>query len=259
MHYTTLLSLIAFAAGVSAHTTVFAISVNGKDQGDGRGKYIRSPTSNSPIKVLTDANLVCNDKGGTAVSEFVSAAAGDTVSFEWFHNTRGDDIIDGSHKGPINTYIAAFTKTNGAGPNWSKIDEEGLTGSTWAVTKLISNKGKKDVTIPADLAPGQYLLRQEIIALHEADVAESTNSARGAQFYPSCVQMNITGTGTTVPDQKFDFNTGYTDKTPGIVFNIYNNPTSYPIPGPDVFGGSSGASSTTTKTKTTRRSITFQA
>jgi hypothetical protein len=40
--------------------------------------------------------------------------------------------------------------------------------------------GKVDVKIPSDLAPGDYLLRAEVIALHTA------GQANGAQFYMSC-------------------------------------------------------------------------
>jgi cellulase len=238
-------SLLAFGALVDGHTTMFGISVNGVDQGDGRNVYIRSPSSNSPVKILTSSDLVCNDKGATAAPQFVSAAAGASLSFEWFHDTRGDDIIDLSHKGPVITYIAAFTDStgNGASAIWSKIAEDGFDATTqkWAVDKLVANKGKANFTLPSDLKAGKYLIRQEIIALHEADASVTANPNRGAQFYPSCVQVEVTGSGTTVPSQSFDFNTGYNASTPGIVFNIYGTVTSYPIPGPAVFASGSTA------------------
>jgi cellulase len=94
-------------------------------------------------------------------------------------------------------YIAP-TSSNGAGDVWVKLAEDGYSGSTWAVDTLIANKGKYDFTIPSVLAPGDYLLRGEIIALHEADVAYNVNSARGAQFYMECVQVTVTGSGSTV-------------------------------------------------------------
>lgn len=46
---------------------------------------------------------------------------------------------------------------NGARAVWTKIDEEGVDGSSWAVDKLIANKGKKDFTIPSDLKAGKYM------------------------------------------------------------------------------------------------------
>ncbi|KAI4868787.1 glycosyl hydrolase family 61-domain-containing protein [Hypoxylon rubiginosum] len=250
MFMTNLVATLALASTVTAHTRMFSVWVNDEDQGDGRSLYIRSPPSNSPVKDIDNAAIVCNVGGGQAVSKFVNAAAGDKLSFEWYHDNRGDDIIDLSHKGPIITYIAAFTEGDGFEPIWSKIDEEGLAGTTWAVDNLVANGGKKDFTLPSTLAAGKYLIRQEIIALHEADAAFSENSARGAQFYPSCVQVEVTGSGSAVPDQNFDFQTGYTYSDPGILFNLYSGSvTSYPIPGPAIWSTVGGSDSSPTSTK----------
>ncbi|KAK4182786.1 glycosyl hydrolase family 61-domain-containing protein [Podospora australis] len=242
MHFTAAtLALAAFATSVSAHATMFGVSVNGVDQGDGRNVYIRSPPNNSPVKNLASPDLICGPNGGRAVGTFVKAAAGSKLTFEWYHDNRNDDIIDGSHKGPIITYIAPFTEGNGVGPIWSKIAEDGFSNGQWAVDKIRANNGKIDFTLPANIAAGKYLIRQEIIALHEGDTAFSQNAARGAQFYPSCVQFEVSGSGSVVPNQNFDINKGYTSQDPGIVFNIYQAVTSYPIPGPKIFSGS-GAS-----------------
>ncbi|KAI0127828.1 glycosyl hydrolase family 61-domain-containing protein [Xylariales sp. AK1849] len=248
------LAALAFASSVSAHTRMYSVWVNGVDQGDGRGVYIRSPPNNNPVKDITSADIACNAAGSTAVSHFVSIAAGDSVSFEWYHDTRGDDIIASSHKGPIITYIAPYTDgMDGTGAIWSKINEEGYDASTdtWAVDNLISNAGKKDFTLPSTLAAGQYMIRQEVIGLHEADVSYASNSARGAQFYPSCVQVEVTGSGSATPDEAFELPGGYTYSDAGIVFSIYGSFTSYPIPGPDVWSSSdngSGSAATTSPT-----------
>ena len=111
----------------------------------------------------------------------------------------------------------------------------------------------QDFVLPANLAAGRYLIRQEIIAHHESDTAFNINPARGAQFYPSCVQVEVTGSGTAVPDQNFNFNTGYTYADPGIVFNLYQSISSYKIPGPEVWtaSGSSPAPSPSNPAVTT--------
>lgn len=171
-----------------------------------------------------------------------------------YHDNRADDIIASSHKGAVITYIAPYFEDNGAAPIWTKIDEDGLDGTQWAVDKLIANKGKKDFTIPSDLKAGKYMskfvlsgtggcrlssltrnntVRQEIIALHEADATFDQNPARGAQFYPACVQFDISGDGTAVPSENFAFNGGYSYSDPGIHFNLYGGSTAaYTIPGP---------------------------
>ncbi|KAF7549760.1 hypothetical protein G7Z17_g6166 [Cylindrodendrum hubeiense] len=260
MRYT-VASALAMASTVAAHAQVYGVWVNGVDQGDGRSAYIRSPANNNPVKDLTSADIVCNVNGGTPVADFVTAAAGDELTFEWYHDNRADDIIAASHKGPIITYIAEYTETDGTGALWTKIAEDGYDGSEWAVDKLIAAGGKADFTLPSGLAAGKYLIRQEIIALHESDTAYNANSARGAQFYPSCIQFEITGSGSDVPDEAFDFNTGYTYSDPGILFNLYGSFTSYTIPGPDVWtgSGSSGGSNTAVATTTKAAAATTKA
>ncbi|KAI1034108.1 hypothetical protein LB505_003256 [Fusarium chuoi] len=242
MRFSASAAVLAMATTVSAHAQVYGLWVNGKDQGDGRNVYIRSPASNSPVKDLTSPNLVCNVNGGKAAPKFVKAASGDELTFEWYHDNRGDDIIDGSHKGPIITYIAPYTENDGTGAIWTKIAEDGYDGSEWAVDKLIKAKGKSTFTLPSALKAGKYIVRQEIIAHHESDVAYASNPARGAQFYPSCAQVEVTGSGTAVPDEKFDFNKGYTSTDKGIVFNLYGSYTTYDIPGPAVWKGTSSGS-----------------
>ncbi|KAH7238648.1 glycosyl hydrolase family 61-domain-containing protein [Fusarium tricinctum] len=249
MRFSATAAALAMATTVSAHAQVYGLWVNGKDQGDGRSTYIRSPASNSPVKDLSSPNLVCNVNGGKAAPKFAKAAAGDEVTFEWYHDNRGDDIIDGSHKGPIITYVAPYTENDGTGAIWTKIAEDGYDGSEWAVTKLIKNKGKATFTLPSALKAGKYLVRQEIIAHHESNDAYNVNPARGAQFYPSCAQIEVTGSGTAVPDEKFDFNKGYTYSDKGIVFDIYNFSGSYSIPGPAVWKGTSSGSGSSSETK----------
>ncbi|KAL4723431.1 hypothetical protein ACLX1H_009928 [Fusarium chlamydosporum] len=241
MRFTATAATLAMATTVSAHAQVYGLWVNGKDLGDGRNTYIRSPANNNPVKDLTSADIVCNVNGGKAAPKFAKAAAGDEVTFEWYHNERGDDIIDGSHKGPIITYIAPYTDTDGTGAIWTKIAEDGLEGGQWAVDKLIKNQGKATFKLPSALKAGKYIVRQEIIAGHEANVAYSENQARGAQFYPSCAQVEVTGSGSAVPDENFDFQKGYTYTDKGIVFDVYNA-NSYSFPGPKVWQGTSTGS-----------------
>lgn len=63
-----------------------------------------------------------------------------------------------------------------------KIYENGYDPSTkiWGNDLLNKNCGKQDVKIPSDIAPGNYLLRAETIALHTA------STVGGAQFYMTC-------------------------------------------------------------------------
>ncbi|KAJ2830977.1 hypothetical protein J3B01_005526, partial [Coemansia erecta] len=55
------------------------------------------------------------------------------------------------------------------GAVWFKIFEEGRDNAKdyWAVDRIYEAKGYFDVVIPVDIAPGDYYLRPEVIALHE--------------------------------------------------------------------------------------------
>ncbi|KAI5808465.1 glycoside hydrolase family 61 protein [Peziza echinospora] len=238
----------AFIAGAQAHTRVWGVHINGNFQGDGRGTYIRSPPTNNPIKEI-NTTINCNVNNNQVGSQ-VQVKAGDTYTVEWYHDTRNDDIIAASHKGPHVFYIAAAS-SGGNGAVWTKLAEDGLSGGKWAVEKLIANGGKASFTIPSWIAPGDYLIRAEIIALHESEVTYQQNPVRGTQFYPSCQQVKITAGGSTKPAQNFNFVGGYKYTDPGILYNIYTigGYPPYTIPGPSVWvpttsgGGTGGGSS----------------
>ncbi|KAK4040003.1 putative endo-beta-1,4-glucanase D [Parachaetomium inaequale] len=238
---TLILALAAHRA--SAHATMFGVSVNGKDAGDFK-QFIRSPATNDPVRDLKSPNIVCNTQGGKAAPSFVKAAAGDKLSFRWFHYNPADPadyVLDPSHKGAILTYIAPYTTGNGAGPIWSKLAEEGFEGGKWATIKMIDNKGEVGFTLPKALAAGKYLIRQELLALHMADFAgnDPAHPGRGAESYPSCVQVEVSdkGAGDAIPDQDFDFNTGYKYEDKGLHFNIYIPFDKYTPPGPRPWTG----------------------
>lgn len=99
--------------------------------------------------------------------------SGAELTAEWHHDLNGatgggSDPIDPSHKGPIMAYLAKVddaTQSNVTGLKWFKIHQDGLDtrSGEWAVDKLIKNKGKVNFKLPSCIAPGQYLLRVELI------------------------------------------------------------------------------------------------
>lgn len=100
----------------------------------------------------------------------------------------------------------------------------------WASADLIANNGAWTTTIPASLAPGNYVLRHEIIALHGA------GALNGAQNYPQCINIEITGSGTASPTGTLG-TALYKNTDPGIYLNPYVTLTSYAMPGPALFTG----------------------
>jgi cellulase len=147
-----------------------------------------------------------------------------------------------SHKGPIMVWVAK-AETEGKGNAWVKIQQSGLSGGKWAVDTFRSDAGKIDVTVP-DLVAGDYLIRSEIIALHEA-------SAEGkAQFYNGCGQIKVTSSGTKSITSGVDMKTVYKSTDAGVLFNIYGGASSYPIPGPAVNAGFGAGAAAPTKAAT---------
>jgi len=224
MRFSAIAAALAGASAVYGHAKFGALYLNGVDQGLGIGKYIRGPPSNSPVKDVTSKDIICN-VNNSPVPQTIEVSAGDQLTIEWFHSTRNDDIINPSHKGPVMVYIAP-TSSNGEGAVWSKIFND-----DWATNSLIAAKGHVTVTVP-NLVAGEYLLRSEIIALHEADTDFTVNSARGAQFYMSCAQIKIVSSGSVTLPAGINFQTDYKHNGQGILFDVYGQPSSaYVAPG----------------------------
>lgn len=199
------------------------------------------PTAgNGPVTDLTTSAITCN-LAATNAQLVAPAAAGSDVTFFW---TAWPE----SHKGPVMTYLANCggdcTTVDATTLSYFKIDEAGLNADgTWASDDLIANNNSWTVTLPSDIVAGQYLIRHELLALHSA------GTEGGAQFYPMCANLQVTGSGTAAPEG-VKFPGAYSATDPGILVNIYGTLTSYTIPGPTVYEGSGSNSGTTTKATT---------
>ena len=247
MKFSAVLAVTAASQLVSAHTTVWNILVNGKDAGVGntQGGYIDSPPNNNPVTDVTSSAMNCN-VAGVKASKSITVKGGDKIAFQWHHdnNSPSDDIIATSHKGPIMVYASKA----GSSYSWTKIWEDGLTNGKWAVEKLLAGSytgkpGQHDMTLP-NLAPGDYVLRPEINALHEG------NRQGGAQFYMECVHIKVEGSGTAVLPSGVSFPGAYKATDPGVLFDIYSGATSYTAPGPKVWNGASSGSAPAAPTTT---------
>jgi len=214
MKFVSLVSLSALTSLAAAHTYVWGIHINGKDmgRGDTNGGYIRKIFNNDPVKDVKSADMTCNKNKGPAARS-LDVKAGDKIAIEWAHNNRGDEIVATSHKGPVQVYIAS-TSTSGKGPVWVKVASDGFSGGQWATDKLRTNKGKHSFTMP-NVAPGAYLIRPEIIALHEGQ------NLGGAQLYMSCIQVKVTGSGGKTLPSGLSFPGSYSATDPGVKFNVY--------------------------------------
>ncbi|KAI0699254.1 glycosyl hydrolase family 61-domain-containing protein [Cytidiella melzeri] len=234
--------LSTFTSGVAAHGYLASVTIGGKSYtawdpnvdpyaSPIPSRVTRVVPNDGPVIDLSDASLACNVGGNKGAALVVDAAAGSQVTFTM--NRWPDD-----HKGPISHYMAACTngdcKTfDTADASWFKVDAAGLSGGVWASDLLIQNGLSDTMTIPAELKPGQYLIRHELIALH--------SSPAQIQVYPECVQVRVTGSGSTSPSGSSLV------KIPGVYATTTwpdiwaDGFKSFNIPGPaPAFGGSGG-------------------
>jgi cellulase len=150
-----------------------------------------------PVYDPTSAAIVCNQNFVQPVSsKVVDVPAGAQIGTAWGHVIGGPQVpndpnnpIAPSHHGPMIYYLAKVDNaatTGTSGLQWFKIYQDGMDGNgVWGIDRMFSNGGWGYVTIPACVAPGNYLLRAEALALHSA------YSAGGAQFVsrPWCVRL----------------------------------------------------------------------
>lgn len=209
--------------------------------------------SNGFVNAYTDPDIICH-LGATNAQTSATVKAGGSVELQW-------TVWPESHHGPVIgklpihecaillTQIDYLASCNGdcktvdkTTLEFFKIDGVGLIDDTtvpgnWASDTLIANNNSWTVTIPSDIAPGNYVLRHEIIALHSA------GEVGGAQNYPQCVNLEVTGSGTAAPAGVLG-TALYTDQDPGILVNIYQSLSAYIVPGPTLYSGAISASQT---------------
>ncbi|CRL28145.1 Glycoside hydrolase, family 61 [Penicillium camemberti] len=200
------------------------------------------------------SDIICH-KEATPGAISAEVKAGGEVELQW---TEWPE----SHHGPVITYMANCngdcSKVDKTTLKFFKIAEAGLIDDSnvpgkWATDELIANNNSATVTIPSAIAAGNYVLRHEIIGLHSA------GEENGAQNYPQCLNLKVTGGGSDVPEGVLG-TALYKATDPGIKISIYTALDSYEIPGPALYtgaaSGSSSGSATTTAAATTAPATT---
>ncbi|KAH7332556.1 glycoside hydrolase family 61 protein F [Rhizoctonia solani] len=173
-------------------------------------RIVRKIPGNGPIENVASIDIQCN-AGAVPAPIIAQVTAGSNMALNW---TTWPE----SHIGPTITYMARAPSdikewSPGTSAVWFKVAEQGLVNGKWAATDILTeNKSIYTFKIPASLKAGQYLIRHELIALHSAF------SAGGAQFYPACIQVEVTGSGTeTGPSSLVSFPGAYKATDPGIM------------------------------------------
>lgn len=242
---------------VSAHGFVHKVWIGSKTylgntpNAEPTPSIVRQTDNVDPVKGATNPFVNCGWDAQFA-EDIADANPGDSMSFLW----TGGDLSTWPHNiGPMLTYMTSCgesncTNFNSSEASWFKIDQVGRipgdSSGTWYQNRLFAQAGvPANTTIPSNLAPGAYLIRHEIIALHLA------NDKGGAEFYPSCTQIRVGGSGTGAPtkEELVELPGAYSDTDPGIfVPDVFNTPPPpYTFPGPPIaaFVAAGAASSPT--------------
>ncbi|KAF2098399.1 glycoside hydrolase family 61 protein, partial [Rhizodiscina lignyota] len=183
-----------------------------------------------PPDQYATTNITCHEDA-TPGQTHLNMTAGETITLSW-------TTWPSSHVGPMLTYLANCNgpceTVDKADLKFFKIDELGLIDPTgtpkWASDLMIAQNNSWDVTIPTGIASGNYVMRHETIALHSAGTAD------GAQNYPYCINIAVTGDGTAAPPSEAA-TSFYKEDDPGILINVYQSLTTYDIPGPTLWSG----------------------
>lgn len=160
--------------------------------------------TNEPIFETTNQSLACNYPGTAALGSIpITAGQNITAVYQQWVHTVGPMIAWMTDcKGPCSD----FDPTDA---DWFKIGEKGLLWGTielggWFQKEFSRWDGSPSLwseTVPKDLKPGNYLLRNEIISLH---------SSHKPQFYPECAHLVVSGDGDAFPGKE------YMAKIPGV-------------------------------------------
>ncbi|KAK2810363.1 hypothetical protein FQN50_003094 [Emmonsiellopsis sp. PD_5] len=220
--------VLAFVDSAAAHYRWTSLIIDGEVTGE--YQYVRSNTNmNSPVTDVMSNDIRCNTGGleSGADTEVATVQAGSTVGFK-VDSTLG-------HPGPVAVYLSASdgdVKAYDGSGAWFKISESGAEITPEAITFPSMDATEYTFEIPAATPPGEYLLRIEHVGLHGA------SEVGGAQFYISCAQVKIEGTGGGEPGPTTSIPGAYAADDPGLLLSIYwPIPTSYDVPGPEVWTG----------------------
>ncbi|RDL39856.1 uncharacterized protein BP5553_04196 [Venustampulla echinocandica] len=246
MRISTLTVALAALQTVAAHTVFTTLFVDGVDQGDGTCVRMPMTPSNAtdPVNDLASSDMACGFDGTKGVARVCSTnrAAKLNFVFREYADASQPGALDPIHKGPCAVYmknVKSAINDPATGDGWFKIWDEGYdqTTSQWCTEKLMQNNGVLSAQIPDNLAGGYYLVRPELLALHQSD-----KNPPNPQFYLGCAQIFINSTATALPKDTVKI-PGYTNiSDPAVLFNIYTLNLPYHTPGPGAY--KSGVSAT---------------
>ncbi|KAL4799549.1 glycosyl hydrolase family 61-domain-containing protein [Aspergillus venezuelensis] len=239
-----LLYIAALASTAAAHGIVTSIDIAGKhydgfNTDNAWDKSLESiawrttATDQGFVENLNSPDIICHE-GATPGALSADVAAGGTVTLKW-------NMWPGEHEGPIIDYMASCNgpckDVDKATLGFFKVDEDGFDGAKWATDRLQENGLTWEITVPADLKAGEYVLRHEIVALHSVGATDI------AQPYPQCINLKVTGGGEAQPEGTLGTELYSADES-GFHTPLSGDGSpsrAYEVPGPKIFSAGDAA------------------
>jgi hypothetical protein len=161
---------------------------------------------------VTSPYLACNIDGSLVTPKYhapVQAGAEVIAHYDKNFTIPGEERASpsecwGHAWGPMIAYMAACNgscdEVDPAKADWFKIFETGLKAGylisyNWEMSSMSLNCTPFVLTIPPTLQKGNYLLRHEVIAIH--------NTPSQIQLYMECAQVEVLGGGTSFPTDEY--------------------------------------------------------
>lgn len=252
MKFSALIVSSAVAQVASAHYFMDTNIVNGVAQP--AFKYVRQSTratKYNPIKFSTNPaadirdnshidgdDIICNQGAFSSAgkTQVLTVNAGEEIRLQLAVGAKMQ------HPGPEMVYLSKapgkVQEYSGKGGDWFKIHEQGVCDGGDFTSTAWCDYGKNYIAakIPKDTPNGEYLARFEHIGVHRSHVNQP-------EHYVSCLQIKVQGGGNGTPGPMVKFPGAYKASDPYANFSIYNGRKAFPMPGPAVWKGGAGGSS----------------
>lgn len=209
----------------------------------------------SPLYDVNSPAIACGS-GAQAPALSAPINAGESVTWRWVtHMDTHWTHTTGTHRAFIASCNGDCKSAHPTDLNWIELGEE-YTGQQnwnaqngWPAQVLNDDKTWSD-KIP-NLPAGQYLLRNELTALHFSQNSFYAPEDNGTEFYPTCVAIEIKSTdGSYVPTTTYKFPGAYQIDEPGHYNpqDAQQHPDTVPLP--QLFNGQAYSSSYNTSPTT---------
>ncbi|KAJ6256503.1 Endoglucanase-4 [Drechslerella dactyloides] len=203
MKSTSLLAALSAVTSVMGHGYIFEYVIDGKSFA-GYNPYSASKYASGITQAWTPpvvgggvtvgaappvlmrngyTELACQ-RGAKPAPEVAPASAGSKISFYW-------NQWPPTHRGPIITWLGDCggdcRTVDATQMNWFKIDEAGVMNGKWASEIFVAQGNRWTIQLPKNIKSGQYIMRHDVVNL------EDNPRPDGAQFYPHCTNLEISG------------------------------------------------------------------